>query len=492
MPDRRPRRVAALGGRLGELPPGGPISHPVPVSTLGPRQPNASGDRDAALTPRFWAMVGATGVAAGLFGALLMALLFATEHLTYGYRSGSFQAAVEDVPDLRRVIALLVAGAVGGALWYVLRRVTPGERTGVDEAVWSGEPLSARRSLASSLIAELVIGMGASIGREAAPKLMGGVAGSVLSSWAHLSPAQRRLLVGCGAGAGLAAVYNVPLGGALFTAEVMCGSLSLSVLLPALACSLIATATSWMYLPLHATYVDIPAFALSAPLMVWALLTGPVVGGISVGYIRLIGWVSHHRVRGTPALFAPLVAFGLLGLVAIAYPQLLGNGKDLAHMVFVGGGTLALLAALWILKPLVTSLCLGSGASGGLFTPTLSTGAALGALLGQAWSLVWPGSPIGAYAMVGASAMIGAAIQAPLSSIVLVLELTHSGFGIAVPIIAATVLATLVSRHLDGHSIYSVRVSSGGDDGAGERGPAAPAAAASVAEARSARDRARR
>jgi CIC family chloride channel protein len=420
-------------------------------------QPNATGDGDAPLTPLFWAMVAATGVAAGLFGVLLMALLFATEHLTYGYQSGTFQTAVERVPGVRRVIALLVAGAVGGVLWYLLRRFTPGERTDVDGAVWSGAPLSTRRSLASSLIAELVIGMGASIGREAAPKLMGGVAGSVLARWARLSPAQRRLLIGCGAGAGLAAVYNVPLGGALFTAEVMCGSLTLPVLLPALACSLIATATSWVYLPVHATYVDIPAYTLSVPLMVWAVLVSPLIGVISVGYIRLIGWVSHHRARGASALVAPLVAFGLLGLVAIAYPQLLGNGKDMAQMVFIGGGTLALLAALWILKPLATSLCLGSGASGGLFTPTLSTGAVLGALLGQAWSMAWPGSPMGAYAMVGASAMIGAAIQAPLASVVLVMELTHSGFGISVPIIAATVLATVVSRHLDGNSIYSVR-----------------------------------
>lgn len=89
-----------------------------------------------------------------------------------------------------------------------------------------------------------MVGMGASIGREAAPKLMGGVSGSLLARWTKLTPAQRRLLVACGAGAGLAAVYNVPLGGALFTAEVLYGSLNLPVILPALACSAIATLTA--------------------------------------------------------------------------------------------------------------------------------------------------------------------------------------------------------------------------------------------------------
>ena len=101
----------------------------------------------------------------------------------------------------------------------------------------------------------------------------------------------------CGGGAGLAAVYNVPLGGALFTAEILLGSISLPIVLPALACSGIATATAWLYLPSHATYMDIPTYHFTMPLLVWALLVGPVIGLFASGYIRLIGWVSHHRQR---------------------------------------------------------------------------------------------------------------------------------------------------------------------------------------------------
>src|ERR1700722_13991230 len=127
----------------------------------------------------------------------------------------------------------------------------------------------------------------------------------------------------------------------------------------------------------------------------------------------------------------------------------------MAHSVFLGQGGLALLAALFVLKPLVTALCLGTGGSGGLFTPTLSTGAALGGFLGGAWSLLWPGSPVGAFALVGAVAMIGASMQAPLTALALVLELTHSGFQLMVPMMAAVVTATAVARQLDGYSIYS-------------------------------------
>ncbi len=176
-------------------------------------QPNATGDGDAALNPVFWVMVVLTGVAAGLLGDLMMLVLFSVQHLAFGYHAGSLEAGVSRSSDVRRIVVLLAAGAFGGAAWYLLRRCTPGERTEIDDVVWGeGERLSFRRSLGTSVISEIVIGMGASIGRENAPKLMGGASASLLAGWARLSPAQRRLLMACGGGAGLAAVYNVPLG----------------------------------------------------------------------------------------------------------------------------------------------------------------------------------------------------------------------------------------------------------------------------------------
>lgn len=421
-------------------------------------QPNAGHDGDAALTPRFWVLVVLTGIAAGVLADLMMSVLFHVEHAAYGYHSGAFMTAVDAVSGRRRVLLLLLAGAVGGIGWYVLRRVVPG-RSEIDDALWSGRgELSLRRSLGTSVLSEVVIGLGASLGREAAPKLLGGAAGSLLARVTHLEPAQQRLLVACGGGAGLAAVYDVPLGGALFTAEILVGSLALPTILPAFLCSGVATVTGWLYLPDQATYTDIPAYHSSARIIVWAVLAGPVIGVLASGYVRLIGWVSDHRVRGWRSLFAPLVAFGVLGVVGIAYPQLFGNGKGIAHTAFVGGGTLGVLLALAILKPLATALCLASGASGGLFTPVLATGAVLGAALGMLWSHAWPGSAVGACALIGATAMTGAAMQAPLAALVLVLELTHTGFDLMVPMLLATATATAVSRYLDGYSIYSARL----------------------------------
>jgi chloride channel protein, CIC family len=422
-------------------------------------QPNVTGDGDAALSARFWIAVAITGVATGLLGDLLMLVLFSVQHLAFNYHTGSLEAAVEATSAARRIVVLLIAGAFGGVAWYLLRRWTRGERSEIDDVIWGEDgSLSFRRSLGNSLISEVVIGMGASIGREAAPKAMGGAAAGVLAGWWRLNPAQRRLLIACGGGAGLAAVYNVPLGGALLTAEVLVGTIALPVILPALACSGIATVTAWIYLPTHATYLDIPAYHASPALFVWALIIGPIVGVVAMAYIRLVGWISYHQVTGRKALAAPLVAFGVLGLIGIKYPQLFGNGKDMAHDAFIGTGSLALFAALFVLKPLVTSLCLGAGASGGLSTPVLSTGAVLGGFLGLAWTHLWPGTPVGAFALVGAAAMIGAGMQAPLAALALVLELTHSGFSLMVPMVAATVTATAVARYIDGYSIYSARL----------------------------------
>jgi H+/Cl- antiporter ClcA len=411
------------------------------------------------LTARFWAAVIAAGVATGLLGAFMMYVLFSVQDLTYGHAGTTFQYAVVHTAESRRFVALVVAGAVGGLAWFVLRRVTSGERSDIDDAVWNGTgELSFRRSMGTSLISEVVVGMGASLGRENAPKLMGGAAASALSGWFGLSPVQRRLLVACSAGAGLACVYNVPLGGALFTAELLVGVITLPVMLPALLCAGIATATAWVYLPQDATYVDVPAYHFSLTLMVFSIVVGPVVGLVSVGWVRLIGFVTHHRPGGLSAIGSPVGAFVLLATMGIAYPQLFGNGKDIAHDAFVGAGSIGFFAILFALKPIATGLCLGSGANGGLFTPTLSTGAALGACLGLGWSMLWGGASAGAFAMVGAAAMIGASMQAPLAALAFVLELTHTGFAMLIPMMAATVGSTTVARYVDGYSIYSARL----------------------------------
>jgi len=431
----------------------------VPSGRGATEQPNATGDDDAQLTPMTWLLTCVTGVVTGLLGIAMYEVLNLVQHVAFGYHHGTFAAGVAAAAGSRRVLALAVGGLVTGIGWYLLRRLMPSHSSDLDDALWAGQSqLSIRRSVASGVLSEIAVGAGASLGREAAPKLVGAASGSALATWAGLTHGQRRLLVACGGGAGMAAIYNVPLGGALLAAEVLYGSLSIAVVLPALACSVIATVTSWLVLPNRPTYPLIPVYHLDAALLVWTVPAGLVIGVLSVGHVRLIGWVSAHRPTGWRVAIGPLIAFTVVGLIGLHYPQLLGNGADLAEPAFLGVGSIGLLLALAALKPLVTAACLGSGATGGLFTPTLSIGAVLGGFLGLAWTHLWAGAPVGAYAVVGAAAMLGAGLQAPLAGLVLMLELTNTTNSLVVAMIVATVIATAIARYLDGYSIYSARL----------------------------------
>jgi len=185
------------------------------------------------------------------------------------------------------------------------------------------------------------------------------------------------LLVACGAGAGMAAAYGVPLGGAIFALEALRGVLALRLILPALIASSAATAVCWLVLPNAPTYV-IPAYPLSTSVVCWALVAGPIIGLVSIGYVRLVAWADRHKPRGWLRLITPMIALGLLGALSVAYPQLLGNGKDVTQLAFTGQVAPLLMLALLFLRPAVTVMCLGSGVPGGLFTPSLAPGVAAG------------------------------------------------------------------------------------------------------------------
>ena len=142
------------------------IRRRLPSGRGATEQPNVTSDGDTALTSAFWVVLVATGLAAGLFGAGLMYLLFSVEHLAFGYSSGDLESGVRHASDLRRLASLLIGGVVAGVGWYLLRRHTVGQKSEIDDAIWNGDGrLSFRRSAGTAVLSEIVIGMGASLGR---------------------------------------------------------------------------------------------------------------------------------------------------------------------------------------------------------------------------------------------------------------------------------------------------------------------------------------
>ena len=427
----------------------------------------------AGYTARFWALVVAVGVAAGLAGAGFIALLNLVERTAWQRPASRFLAAVTAASPSRLLLVLLAAGVIAGGGTLIVRRLGGSGGGEISEAIWlRGARLELLPSLLRGVVSIVTVGMGASLGREAAPQLAGAATASELCDRSSaITQRERRLLVAAGAGAGMAAVYNVPLGGALFALEVLLGTLALPLVAPALLTSLIATAVAWIVVPSAATYA-VPTYHVAASQIVWAALAGPLAGLVAVAWVRMVTAANRSRpTRRAPRMLAPAIVFVALGALAIRFPQLLGNGKDLAQVVLVGRLSVGLLAVLVVLKPLVTSACLGSGSPGGLFTPSLALGVLFGALLGHAWSVVWPGSPIGAYALIGGGAVLAAAMQGPLSATVLMLELTHSNGALTVPLLLGACLATVVARLLGSPSIYSARLSDEATENPTERPP---------------------
>lgn len=407
---------------------------------------------------RFWLAVVLTGAGTGTAAAALTRLLEVVQHLAWRGSGADLLDAAARAGAVRHILVLLGAGLVTGAGQIVLKQLTSANGIDTTAAIWfHAGRMPAVRTLGSALLSIFAVGMGASLGREGAPKQAGAILGNWFSDAGHLSDEQRRLLVACGAGAGMAAAYGVPLGGALFSLEVMRGMLALRYVLPALFASLIATGISWIALPNAPTYV-VPAYTNSASSLVWALLAGPMAGVVSVGYVRMISWADRNRPHGWQRLIAPLLALGLLGAVSIRFPQLLGNGKDVSQLAFTGRLAPGLLMALFILKPAATALCMRSGVPGGLFTPSLTMGALLGGLLGYAWSWLWPGVPSGFFALLGAGAVLGATTQGPISAVVLLMELTGRDRSFILPLLLVVGTATLVARSIESRSIYDARL----------------------------------
>ena len=338
-----------------------------------------------------------TGVGTGVAAAALTRLLEMVQHVVWKGSGTELLDVALHASAWRHILVLLGAGILTGAGQIILGRLSSGNGIDTTAAIWfQAGRMSAWRTLGSAELSVILVGMGTALGREGAPKQVGAVIANFFSDKARLSDEQRQLLVACGAGAGMAAAYGVPLGGALFALEVMRGVLALRYVLPALFASVVATAVSWLALPDAPTYL-IPAYTSSMSSVAWALLAGPIAGIVSVFYVRAVAWADRNKPEGWRRLTAPVLVLGLLGAVSIPFPQVLGNGKDISQLAFTNQVAPSLLLILLALRPMATVLCVRSGVPGGLFTPSLTVGAMLGAVLGHAWSWLWPGVPPGLF-----------------------------------------------------------------------------------------------
>ncbi len=384
-------------------------------------------------TARLLAAVVLAGAAAGLVGIAMACLLEGFEWLFYGVREGALPERVAAAPAWRRVLAPALGGALAGALWW-WERATGGV-VGVEDVVADGSGAAARmglaRPFADGVLQVLTVGAGNSVGREGAPRLMAGAVAARLARWLGLEAGATTLLVAAAAGAGLAAMYDAPMGGAAFAVEITmaAGTRRRGVWL-ALPVSLIATAVSWLHsrgLPTFEVAVGGPAAAT----VVVALAAVPVFLGLGVGARKLWGWFRAHRLPDRWTLPVGIGSAGLLtGAASLWLPVLPGNGRDALEAALVSPTTRAALTALAgvvLLKPLLTGATLGAGATGGLLAPSFALGGSAGAAVaGLAHLAGWEAS-VPVLALAGAGAVLAITQRAPVFGTLFVWELARPG-----------------------------------------------------------------
>ncbi|AWG28035.1 chloride channel protein [Burkholderia cenocepacia] len=383
-----------------------------------------------------------TGIGAGLGGMLLALLLHAIQHLAYGYGiahvigSESFLSGVTGAEPLRRLAVLTVCGIVAGGGWWALYRYGR-PLVSIRRAVRAADPRMPFVSTTVHALLQIVtVALGSPLGREVAPREIGSLLAGRFAHAARLTPDDCRLMVACGAGAGLAAVYNVPLGGAIFVLEVLLGTFEMRALIVAVVTSAIAAIVAWLGLGNEHQYT-VPAFVLSTPLVAWSIVCGPLFGFAAYGFVRLTTRARANAPKDWRLPVFALLNFAVIGVLSMGFPQLLGNGKGPASLGFDGTLTIGLAAVLLVLKVLIEAGSLRAGAEGGLLTPGLANGALLGVVLGGLWSIVWPGASLGGCALIGATAFLAASMQMPITAVVLLLEFTRANHDCLVPMLLA-------------------------------------------------------
>jgi H+/Cl- antiporter ClcA len=383
-----------------------------------------------------------TGVGAGLGGMLLALLLHWIQHVAFGYSltqvisNESFLNGVTAAAPERRVLVLIICGLVAGIGWWTLYRYGK-PLVSIKKAVKSDDPRMPVVSTVVHAVLQIVtVALGSPLGREVAPREIGSVWAGWLSHRAGLSVAESRIMVACGAGAGLAAVYNVPLGGAVFVLEVLLGTFGWAALVPAVATSSIAAVVAWIGLGNEHQY-QVQELALGTPLVVWSALSGPIFGVAAWGFAWLTTRARANAPKDWRLPVFSLLNFAIIGALAVYFPQLLGNGKGPAGLSFNSELTIGLAAILLVLKVAITAGSLRAGAEGGLLTPGIANGALLAIVLGGVWNLFWPGTSSGAFAIVGAAAFLAASMQMPLTAIVLMLEFTRVSHDFLIPVLLA-------------------------------------------------------
>jgi CIC family chloride channel protein len=398
-------------------------------------------------------------------------LLVQTVALGFGTESVYSQAA--ELPFWRILLATTGGGLVVGLL---IRFTMPDRRVHAVSDVIEASTLrygamSPHNGIVSAIASAISIGAGASTGREGPVVHLGATVSAYVAEKLRLGRSLARTLLGCGVAAAVAASFNAPIAGAFFALEVVIGHYALKAFAPIVIASVTGTIVSRMY------FGDFPAFVLQRFHVVSFLefpafgLLGLVSAVMAIVFMRSIALTQSAVARtGLPVWIRPACGGLLVGLIALVFPHVLGVGYEATDAAIQEKLALWLLLSLLVAKTVATAISLGFGFGGGVFSPSLYLGAMLGGAFGYMMTQLFPelSSGFGAYTIVGMGAVAGAVLGAPISTILMIFELTND-YAITIAVMIATVIASVVTRQVYKHSFFTWQLASRGLDVKGGR-----------------------
>jgi len=421
-------------------------------------------DSTSALVPLAILVGAVTGL--GAVGFRFLITFFTRMFTGYEDYSGLGRVASTHWPWLGFWFLLIVPVVAGAVYGPIVHRFAPEARGhGVPEVMYAvshrGGRIAPQVTLVKALASALCIGGGGSVGREGPIVQIGSAAGSTLAQLVRMDTARVRLLLACGAAAGISATFNAPLAGPFFAMELILRDFAAqsfgAVVLSSVAADVVGRAM------LGANpFLSLPSFAVRSPTeYVLYLALGIVVGVVGVAFSKILYLVEDAcdwLWRG-PEWARPAVGGVLLGALLIALPEMYGVGYPVLERAVEGHYLVGMLMLLMVGKMFATSLTIGIGGSGGVFAPTLFIGAMAGTAFGTIAHGLFPTitETAGAYGLIGMGAALGGATRAPITAVVILFELTGE-YSIILPLMAAVVMAAGTGHLLSKETIYTAKL----------------------------------
>ncbi|WP_153074315.1 ClcB-like voltage-gated chloride channel protein [Paraburkholderia bonniea] len=404
-----------------------------------------------------WAVV--AGVAGALATAAFRLSIDELQRLSGGAH-GDFVEMARHLPWPMRVALPAVGGLIAGLCLLLARRraADPGCVEYMEVVTLGNGVVPVWQSFWRSVSSLLSIASGGSIGREGSMVQLAALCASLIGRWIHFDPPRLRLLVACGAAAGITSAYNAPIAGAFFVTELVLGSIAMESFGPIVVSSVVANITMRQFPGYRPTY-EMPVFpAVTGVEVLLFVLLGLICGVLAPQFLRLLA-TAKTRFAALPLPLPFRLALGglIVGVISIGYPEVWGNGYEVVNSILHQAWTWEVLIAVLFFKIIATAATVGSGAVGGTFTPALFVGAVTGCLFGLAAHAIWPAATSApfAYAMVGMGAFLAAATHAPLMAILLIFEMTLS-YQVMLPLMLACVVAFFIARASAQTSMYEV------------------------------------